>query len=146
MSRCQTSMQGYTVNKKPFSIYRAGQKRGHRLMTTILSILNRFKIFFTGRFLGKFAVKRISEIPPHLTYVATLPCETLMSAKQTINDKLQGSVATYLRCGGVVNNQIKKDLPRNLPAKKFWNRLKIDRIMVMSLWTRFWPTLYIYMK
>ena len=26
----------------------------------------------------------------------TLPCETLLSAKQAINDKLQGSVATYL--------------------------------------------------
>jgi len=25
-----------------------------------------------------------------------------------INDKLQGSVTTYLRCVGVVNNQIKK--------------------------------------
>jgi len=33
--------------------------------------------------------------------------ETLTSAKQAINDRLQGSVATYLRCGGVVNNQIK---------------------------------------
>ena len=33
---------------------------------------------------------------------------TLISAKQAINDELQGSVATYLRCGGVVNNQIKK--------------------------------------
>jgi len=32
--------------------------------------------------------------------------ETSMSTK-TINDKLQGSVATYLRCDGVVNNQIK---------------------------------------
>ena len=31
-----------------------------------------------------------------------LPCETLMSAKQAVNDKLQGSAATYLRCGGVV--------------------------------------------
>jgi len=29
-----------------------------------------------------------------------------MSAKHAINDKLQSSVATYLRCGGVVNNQI----------------------------------------
>jgi len=28
-----------------------------------------------------------------------------MSAKQAINDKLQGSVGTYLMCGGVVNNQ-----------------------------------------
>jgi len=34
----------------------------------------------------------------------------LLSAKQTINDKLQGSVAAYLRCGGVINNQIKKGL------------------------------------
>jgi len=33
-----------------------------------------------------------------------------MSAKQAINDKLQGNAAAYLRCGGVVNNQIKKDL------------------------------------
>jgi len=52
----------------------------------------------------------ILNIPPHLAYVATLPCETLMLAKQAINDKLQGSVATYFRCGGVVNNQIKKGL------------------------------------
>jgi len=64
--------------------------------------------FFTGRFLSKFAVKWILNIALHLAYVATLPCETLMSAKQAINDKLQGSVATYLRCGGVVDNQIKK--------------------------------------
>jgi len=78
------------------------KKRGHRHMTIILSILDRFKNFFTARFLGKFV--------PHLAYVATLPCETLMSAKQAINDILQGSVATRLRCGGVVNNQIKKGL------------------------------------
>ena len=80
-------------------------KRGNILMTIILSILNRFKKI-TGRFLGKFAVKWILKIPPHVACVATLPCETLMSATQAINDKLQGSVATYLRCGGVVNNHI----------------------------------------
>ena len=79
-------------------------------MTIFLSNLNRFTIFFTGRFFSKFAVKCILNIPPHLPCVATLPCETLMSAKQAINDKLQGSVATYLRCGGVVINQIKKNL------------------------------------
>jgi len=33
-----------------------------------------------------------------------------MSAKEAINDKLQGSLATYVWCGGVVNNQIKKCL------------------------------------
>ena len=33
-----------------------------------------------------------------------------MSAKQAINDKLQGSIGTYLRCSWVVNNQTKKGL------------------------------------
>jgi len=56
----------------------------------------------------------VMKIPPHFAYVATLPCETLLSAKEAINDKLQGSVATYLRCGGVVNKQIKKGLLLNL--------------------------------
>jgi len=65
---------------------------------------------FTGRFIGKFAAKWILKIPPQLAYVATLPCETLMSAKQTKNNKLQSSVAAYLRCGGVVNDQIRKGL------------------------------------
>jgi len=76
---------------------------------------------FTVRFLGKFAVKRISKIPPHLAYVATLPCETLMSAKQVMNDKLEGSVATYLMCGGVVNNQIKRGLLPNLKSESVKN-------------------------
>ena len=50
------------------------------------------------------------KILSHVAYFAILPCETVMSAKQAHNDKLQGSVAAYLRCGGVVNNQIKKGL------------------------------------
>jgi len=41
-----------------------------------------------------------------------------MSAKQTINGKLQGSVATNLRYGGVVNNQIKKGLLLSVSEKK----------------------------
>ena len=75
------------------------------------------KNYFTERFLHKYAVKWISKIPLHHAYVARLPCQTLMSAKQAINDKLQGSVATYLRCGGVVNNQIKKGLLLSLWVK-----------------------------
>ena len=58
------------------------------------------------------------QVPPHLAYVATLPCATLMSPKQGINNKLQGSLATYFRCGGVVNNQIKKGLLLSLSEKK----------------------------
>jgi len=57
------------------------------------------------------------KIPPHLAYVVTLPCETLMSAEQAVNDKLQGSVATYLRCGGV-NKHIKKGLLLSLWVKR----------------------------
>ena len=34
----------------------------------------------------------------------------ITARKQAISDNLQGSVATYLRCGDVVNNQIKKKL------------------------------------
>jgi len=60
----------------------------------------------------------VSKIPAHFAYVATPPCEILMSAKQAINDKLQGSVAIYLRCGVVVNNQIKKSLLLGLSVKK----------------------------
>ena len=42
-----------------------------------------------------------------------------MSAKQAINDKLQGRVAAYLRCGGVIIcNQIKKGLLLSLRVKK----------------------------
>ena len=76
-------------------------------MTIILSILNRLRNFFTARFLGKFAVIKNPTAPCN---AATLPCETLMSAKQAINDKLQGRKATYLRFGVVVDDQIKKGL------------------------------------
>ena len=83
------------------------------------SNLNRLKNF-TGRFRGKFVVKWISHCTLH---VATLPCEKLMSVKQlATDDKLQGSVATYLRCGGVVNNQIKKGLLLSLSVKFFLNQ------------------------
>ena len=75
-------------------------------MTVILSTLNRLKNSLEDS-LGNLQLNGYPKcIPPHLVYVATLPCETLMPAKQPSNDKLQGSVATYLRCGGVVNNQI----------------------------------------
>jgi len=57
-----------------------------------------------------------------------------MSAKQAINDKLQDSVAVHLRCGGVVNNQIKKGLLLSLRVKKIksvniWQRYKQNVIV-----------------
>ena len=113
-------------------------------MTIILSNLNWLVKFFTRRFLSKFAVKWTLNIPTHLAYVATLPCETLMSAKQAINDKLQGNVATYVRCGGVVNNQIKKGLLLSVRVN-FFNRWIFGKVtsksVVVSCTLRAWPTL-----
>jgi len=48
-------------------------------MAMILSNFDRFNFFFTGRFFGKFAVKWILQVLPHLAYIATLPCETLIA-------------------------------------------------------------------
>ena len=60
-----------------------------------------------------------------------------MSAKQAISDKLQGSVATYLRCGGVVNNHIRKRLLLSLSVNFFKTRLRFVSIMVVSLSAHF---------
>jgi len=48
-----------------------------------------------------------------------------MSAKQAMNDKLQGSVATYLKCGGVANNQIEKGLLLSVPVKFFFKSVNL---------------------
>jgi len=55
--------------------------------------------------------------------------------KQAINDKLRDSVATYLRYGGVVNNQIKKGLllspqvrvKKWLKSMNIWQSYKQER-------------------
>jgi len=48
-----------------------------------------------------------------------------MPAKQATNDKLQGNVATYFRCGGVANNQIRKGLLPSLSMKLFFKSVNI---------------------
>jgi len=59
---------------------------------------------------SKSAPKYLLKIPLHLICVATLPCETLVSENErqsqtnaVIDDRLQGTVVTYLRYGGVVS-------------------------------------------
>jgi len=65
-------------------------------MTIILSILNRFKKFFSledslvGLYLELNGYQKSHRT---LHMLLQYNCETLMSAKQAINDKLQGSVA-----------------------------------------------------
>jgi len=62
-----------------FNFYKVDQKvrpqtHGHNSVKSY-----RIFSFFTERFFGKFTVKPIFKIPSHLAYVATLPCETLLS-------------------------------------------------------------------
>ena len=62
-----------------------------------------------------------------------------MSAKQALNDKLQGSVAAYLRCGRVVNNEIKKGLLLSLQMKNIlksvniWESYKKERDCLVQI-------------
>jgi len=49
----------------------------------------------------------------------------------------QGSVATYARSGGIVDNRFTANLPRNLPVKKIAKRLRFDRIVAVILWPYF---------
>jgi len=48
--------------------------------------------------------------PAHFATVRVSALGNINARKQAINDKLQRSVATYLRCVGVANKWIKKDL------------------------------------
>jgi len=50
-----------------------------------------------------------------------------------------GGIAWYGRRGGIFNIHLTANLPRNLPAI-FLNRLRSDRIMVMSRWPRYFGT------
>jgi len=89
-------------------------------MAIILSNLTRVSIFCTGRFCSKFAVNRLFKIHPTIPCVC---CHTtlwnLNARKQAIKDKLQGSVATYVRCGGLPISKFKKKLLLSLSVKKF---------------------------
>ena len=84
-------------------------------MDIILSNLNQFNKFFP---------LEDSLANLHQTINPTTPCicchTTLWQInvrKKAIKDKLQGSVATYLRCDKVVNNQIKKGSLLGLSVK-----------------------------
>ena len=82
---------------------------------------NRFTIFFLFQdFLAKFSVNWLLKIPLLLSYVATLPCEINNVTKQAIDDKLQGRIATYLRCGEIVNNEIEKGLLLKSVSENFF--------------------------
>jgi len=94
---------------------------------------------FTGAFLGTFVVKWILKLPPHLAYVATLPCETSLPAKQAINEKSQGSVATYLGAVGLLMTQFTAE---STSEKLFLNQRIFGKVTSKSVVASLhaWPT------
>jgi len=73
-------------------------------------MLTDFQNSFTSRLTGKFATNSYLNIPPHLKYVATLPCKICMSENWqqseiciVINDKSQNSTAKHLRYDGLLH-------------------------------------------
>jgi len=117
----------------------------HETITFLLVTLpniHRFKQNFTHGLSNKPFLIWLLTTPPHLKYVATLPCNVSLMACIADSNVSQCSVATYAMCGGISNIHLTANLLRNLPVKKFVNGLRFDRIMFMSLWPRFWPTLY----
>jgi len=106
------------------------QSLGHNFVN-----LNRFTKFIAVRFLSKFAGNWLLKLQPLLTYIATLFCEITNVRKQAISDKLQGSVATYLRFGRVVNIRIKEGLLLRLSVKKMksvniWQKVTSKSVVV----------------
>ena len=102
-----------------YTVHGVPKKRDTKLTAVTLLILARFFKFLS---LSDSPAKYLLKIP-HLIQVATLPCETLISENErqlqtnaVINDKLQGTDVTHLKCGGIFNNQITSGLLSSLPV------------------------------
>ena len=55
----------------------------------------------------------------------------------------QGSVATYARCGGILNIHLTTNLPRNLQVKKMFNWFTFDVSYGYEfVASHFWSTMY----
>jgi len=71
------------------------------------------KNYFTSKLRNKSVVKRLLNNPPHLKQVATLSCDFLLITMHASDfryfsdiDVSQGSVATHLRCSGIVYDYV----------------------------------------
>jgi len=88
-------------------------------MTIILSNLIRFTIFSKEDSTANLQENGYKQAHHSLNMLPHYIVKQWCQQRQAIYDKLQGSVATYLKCGGVVNNQIKTDLLLSLSVKNF---------------------------
>jgi len=101
-----------------------------------LATVEQYEVYRVGQKVGpqthdQHSLKWILKIPPHLACVATLPCETLMSAKQA-NDKLQGSVATmYMSLLVIKLRNVYLWVKKKLKSVNFWESYKQERGCLM---------------
>ena len=109
--------------RHPVYQYRVGQKQHTKLMTIIRSNVTDFQKSFTEKFFSNFFSKVIikDHITPHRPTHRYTTLWNINVRKQAINDKWQGSVATYLRCGEIVNNHFNKGVLLSLSVI-FFNR------------------------
>jgi len=97
----------------------------HALACKFCQIFTNFKFFFTHRLSNKPFLIWLLTTPPHLKYVATLPCNlSLMACFADINVS-QGSVATCAKWCGLFNIHLTANLLRNLQVKIFSKLVKI---------------------
>ena len=71
------------------------------------------KFFFTLRLSKKPFLIWLLTTPPHLKYVATLPCTSSLKAHFSDTNVSQSSVAIYARCGEIFNIDLTAKLLRN---------------------------------
>jgi len=63
-------------------------------------MLTDFHSSFTGRLSGKFATNSYLNIPPHLNYVATLPCEISMFKNRHAQEVIEANCHVRLSHSG----------------------------------------------
>jgi len=97
----------------------------HVLACNFCQIFTDSKNVFTQRLSNKPFLIWLLATPPHLKYVATLPCNLSLVACFAGINVSQGSVTIYARCGETFNSRLSANLPRNLPVKKILKSVKI---------------------
>ena len=121
----------------------------HETITFLLVTLpniHRLKFFFTLRLSNKPFLIRLLTTPPHLKYVATLPCNLSFIACLADINVSQCNVATYALCKVRWNFWYPfncKFTKESSSEKKLLNRLRIYRMLSWVCGPVFWPTLYI---
>ena len=93
------------------------------LLLVTLPNIHRFKKKLTYTLTNKRFLIWLLLTPPHVKYVATLPCNLLLMVCFGDINVSQGSVEA--RCGGMFNIHLTANIPRNLPVKKFSKSVKI---------------------